>query len=74
MNDDFWNRLREPLPVPAGTRIRLLDMPNDPAPIGFGTTGTVTDGNGAQMWVDWDNGRNLALLVGLDKYEVIKDD
>lgn len=24
------------------------------------------------VWVNWDNGEKLALLVGIDKYKVIK--
>lgn len=69
--DRFWDSLREPPPVPVGTRIRLLGMPNDPAPVPPGTEGVVTGGNGAQMHVRWDNGRSLMLLPGEDSYEVV---
>jgi len=66
-----WDRLREPCPVEPGTRIELVHMSDDPCPIEPGTTGTVTGGNGAQMWVDWDNGRGLMLIPGQDRWRVI---
>jgi hypothetical protein len=43
-------------------------MPDDPNPMPVGSTGTVTGGNGEQIWVDWDNGRGLILLT-TDPYE-----
>ena len=57
-----------------GDRIRLLSMPDDPDPIPAGSTGTVistTTGTFAQLDVDWDNGRTLALIPGVDQYEII---
>jgi len=48
-------------------------MPDDPDPIPDGTQGTVTGGNGEQVWVDWDNGRSLILLVGHDRWKVIRN-
>ena len=57
-----------------GDRIRLLAMPDDPDPIPSGSTGTVisvTTGTFAQIEVDWDNGRTLALIPGVDRFEVI---
>ena len=58
-----------------GDRIRLLAMPNDPDPIPPGSTGTVvsaTTGTFAQIEVDWDNGRTLALIPGVDQYDIIE--
>ena len=58
-----------------GDRIRLLAMPNDPDPIPPGSTGTVvsaTAGTFAQIEVDWDNGRTLALIPGVDQYDIIE--
>lgn len=49
----------------------VVEQPNDPCPVPFGTFGTVTGGNGQQVWVKWDDGRTLNLLVGEDRYEVI---
>lgn len=70
MSDSFFKRVTEPQALPNGTRVRLISM-NDPDPIEPGTEGTVEGGNGAQLWVRWDNGRSLQLLVAEDRYEVI---
>jgi outer membrane usher protein FimD/PapC len=70
-NDRFFDRLREPCPVEVGKRIRLTLMVNDPDPVPIGSEGTVTGGNGAQMYVDWDNGRSLILIPGEDRWTVI---
>lgn len=48
-------------------------MPNDPFPVEPGSTGTVvsvTGGAMAQIDVNWDNGRSLCLLPGVDEYEI----
>jgi hypothetical protein len=60
----------------AGDRIRLISMPDDPDPIPAGATGTVvavTEGRFAQIDVDWDNGRTLSLVPGVDRFETIND-
>ena len=60
-----------------GDRIRLLSMPDDPDPLPIGATGMVvgiTEGPMAQVGVDWDNGRSLMLIPGVDQVEVIVDD
>lgn len=62
-----------------GTRIRLLHMPDDPAPIPDGATGTVysvTRWPGFQdnIGVDWDaphDKRSLSLCVPPDTFEVL---
>ena len=57
-----------------GDRIRLLSMPDDPDPIPTGATGTVlsvTTGAFAQVEVEWDSGRTLALIPGVDRFEII---
>ena len=57
-----------------GDRIRLLAMPDDPDPIPAGTTGTVvhvTTGAFAQIDVDWDNGRSLALIPDVDRFDIL---
>jgi len=61
--------------VKPGDCIRLLTMPNDPDPIQVGAEGIVidaTDGPLAQITVDWDNGRSLSLIPGVDRFEIIK--
>ena len=58
-----------------GDHIRMIEMPNDPDPIPPGSEGVVvdvTDGPLAQILVDWKNGRSLALLPGVDRFEIIK--
>jgi hypothetical protein len=48
-------------------------MGKDPDPIPAGSTGiitSVTDGPLGQVWVRWDNGRSLALIPGVDRFEV----
>ncbi len=72
-NATFYNNLQRPCPVPVGTRIQLQSMPDDPDAVPAGALGTVTGGNGAQMYVDWDNGRTLILLVGIDQYRVVQN-
>lgn len=60
-----------------GDRIKLKRMPDDPDPIPVNTLGTVTgffeDPDCGQVWVDWDNGRNLALCVGVDRWEKVSN-
>ena len=58
---------------PAGTRIRLIEMPNDPAPVPAGSCGTVLAVYDAgQLLMQWDNGRSLSLLPGVDSFEVLE--
>jgi hypothetical protein len=57
-----------------GDRIILIHMGDDPCPIEPGATGTVfaiNDGPLAQMLVNWDNGRHLALIPGVDVWETL---
>lgn len=65
--------------IQPGTRIRLIHMADDPEPILEGTLGTVSgcrefkfQGGGIQLWVDWDNGRTLSLIVPPDRFEIVK--
>lgn len=57
-----------------GKRILLIEM-NDPRPIESGTKGTIafTDDMG-HIHVKWDNGRSLAVLPGIDKYEILENE
>lgn len=58
---------------PAGTRIRLVSM-SDPWPVTAGTMGTVLDVDDAgQVWMKWDSGRTLALIPGVDTFEVVSN-
>ena len=55
-----------------GTRIRLLHMDDPYSPIPDGMTGSVAyvDDMGT-LHMKWDNGRSLALIEGVDAFEVI---
>ncbi len=62
-----------PCPQPVGTRVRVTGtMPNDPDPMPIGSTGTVTGGNGGQIWVRWDDSQRSLILLPDDPYEVIQ--
>lgn len=77
MNERTWvDNLSRPCPVPVGTVIQLVAMPDDPDPIPPGTQGVVTGGNGAQMYVDWkiDPPRSLMVSVGTDRWFKVSDD
>ena len=69
-NDAELKALRER--YPAGTRIRLIQMDDAFAPVPPGTTGTVAIIDDAgNIHMNWENGRSLALIEGVDEFEVI---
>jgi Domain of unknown function (DUF4314) len=54
---------------PKGTRMRLIEMPNDPHPVPADTKGTVNSIDDAgHIHMNWDNGSTLALIPGIDKF------
>lgn len=53
-----------------GKRVRVVRM-DDPSPVPKGTEGTVYHVGGGVINVEWDNGRSLGLIEGIDKYEVL---
>ena len=58
---------------PPGTRVRLVSMPDDPDLVPEGTCGTVLAVDGAgQLLMQWDNGRSLSLIPGVDSFEVLE--
>ena len=59
-----------------GKRIKLIQMGgNDPSPVEPGSEGTVlyVDDIG-QLHMRWDNGGGLALIPGVDDYEVMESE
>ena len=62
--------------VEPGDRIKLVSMLDDPLPIKPGTEGTVTkvqDSIGV-ISVDWDNGRSLNIIKGVDSFTILDDE
>ena len=56
-----------------GDRIKLIKMTDDPRPIEPGSEGTIKFiDDMKQIHVDWDNGRTLALIPGVDEYTIIE--
>jgi hypothetical protein len=62
-----------------GKRIKLIHT-NDPyTKLKQGDLGTITDvtelpasmGGNKQIWVRWDSGSSLAMIEGLDQYEIL---
>ena len=54
-----------------GKRVRLIEMFEDLDPVAPGTEGTVTSVGADVISVDWDNGRMLGMIWGMDKFEII---
>ncbi len=60
--------------IKIGDRVELLDINDTWTALTKGDKGTVTDIEEEQeiIWVDWDNGERLALLIGIDKFKIVK--
>ncbi len=58
-----------------GDRIMLIEMVRDPDPILPGAQGTIQDvckyTGWVQVWIQWDNGRTVALCIPPDSARVI---
>ena len=54
-----------------GKRVKLIEpMNNDPLPIEVGSEGVVYNVGYDVVNVRWDNGRNLGVIIGEDKYTI----
>lgn len=60
--------------IKVGDRVQLINMDDTWTDLKPGDKGTVLkiDENQELIWIDWDNGEQLALLVSVDKFKVIK--
>ena len=61
----------------SGKRIRLIytdDRPTELKPYDEGTIELIQriEGSEDQVWVQWDSGSSLMMLVGKDRYEVFE--
>jgi hypothetical protein len=59
--------------VKIGDRVELVTMIDTWTRLEKGSKGTVTKIEEDQelIWVKWDNGEKLALLIGVDKYKIL---
>ena len=60
--------------IKVGDRIELLEITDTMTKLEKGSKGKVKKIQQDQelIWVEWDNGEQLALLIGIDKYKIIK--
>jgi hypothetical protein len=60
--------------VKTGARVELIQTDDSWTKLEKGSKGTVTKIEEDQdlIWVKWDNGEKLALLMGIDKFKVLK--
>ena len=60
--------------VKVGDRVQLVFMNDTWSNLKPGDKGTVfkIDENQELVWINWDNGEQLALLIGIDKFKIIK--
>jgi hypothetical protein len=55
-----------------GKRIKLIKMEEEPYPVESGMMGTITHVGWDVINVDWDNGRKLGVVMGVDRYEIME--
>lgn len=60
--------------VKKGDRVELITTDDTLTKLKRGSRGTVIDIDKGQdlVWVKWDNGEKLALILGVDKFKVVK--
>ena len=60
--------------VKVGDRVQLVFINDTWTELKPGDKGTIykIDDNQELIWVEWDNGEQLALLIGVDKFKLLK--
>ena len=60
--------------VKIGDRIELIETDDTFTRLRKGSKGTVfkIEEDQELIWVEWDNGEKLGLLIGVDKFKVVK--
>jgi hypothetical protein len=60
--------------IKVGDMVEILEITDTWSNLKKGSKGVVTKVEEDQelFWVNWDNGEKLALLIGIDKYRIIK--
>ena len=62
--------------VKVGDRVQIIFMNDRWTQLKAGDKGTVfkveKSSDEALIWVDWDNGEQLALLEGIDEFKIVK--
>jgi len=60
--------------VKIGDRVELIEITDTLSRLEKGSQGKVTKIEEDQelIWVDWDNGEKLAILIGIDRFKVVK--
>ena len=66
--------IRMVIKVKVGDRIELIETDDTWTKLEKGSKGTITKIEEDQdlIWVNWDNGEKLALLIEIDKYKILK--
>ena len=72
ITEDKLKEIQEKYPV--GTKIKMLEDMDDKYPIKKGTIGVVNYiDNEGQLHMNWENGRTLAVVPEIDKFEIITE-
>ena len=60
--------------VKIGNRVQLIETDDTWSNLEKGSKGTVIEIEEDQdlIWIQWDNGEKLALIIGIDKFKLIK--
>ncbi len=60
--------------VKIGDRVELIFINDTMTQLKQGAKGTVfkIEEDQELVWINWDNGEKLALIVGIDKFKIVK--